>query len=175
MTDTQEEKIDVEHEQKKEIELMKFSADLEKTALTQSFILNGGALVAVAAFAGNALAKSNPTFVIEKHWLILAILSWGISLFLVTLAIFFSKCSQHHFLKSIRGKISYSDTKDCKFYCKKEIGATRGQNYRAWSDGLLLVSIVGFLLGISFASVSVLSDLSTISNVNTSTVVSQPR
>jgi len=161
LSESKKEKVCIEHEQKKEIELMKYSADLEKTALVQSFILNGGALVAVAAFAGNALAKSGSVFSIEKHWLIAAVLTWGVSLFLATLAIFLSKLSQHHFLKSIRGKITYADTESCEACCKKENGARLGQSYRFWSDLLLMISIVGFLLGITFAGVSVWHDFVT--------------
>ena len=79
-----------------ELELSKFSGELEKTFLQAAAVLNGGSATIFLSFIGSIIEKTK-----SNSWLVsAAFISWLIGLILVLIAGFVAYRAQDRFVKS---------------------------------------------------------------------------
>ncbi len=90
------------------LELIRATVAFEHAALRPTFLLNGGALIAVLTFLGHAWTRDGSWVAINKVSMIWAIISWALGVFTAGAATFFGYTSQHEFLLWFRHR-GYGD------------------------------------------------------------------
>jgi hypothetical protein len=130
-----------------ELELTRLTAQFEHAAMRPLYLLNGGALIATLTYLGHALSDDKPQ---PTPWAILTAMAlWLLGLFFAGLTAQFGYNSQLNFLKAYRRKLDQEDEAQRTF-------ASKGHYNRAKWTFFRWVSLLCFLIGSSFAIVSIL-------------------
>jgi hypothetical protein len=135
------------------LELIRATIAFEHAALKPAFVLNGGAIAIVFAFLG-AVWKQNQQ-IPEARLFVQALGFWGVGLFVSAIAWMLGYRSQFAFRKRLDRKMDAEHAEDrgdkdeanSKLAEAKQEGE-RGVRFRAWCEGLVILSLAMFLIGV---------------------------
>jgi len=135
------------------LELIRATIAFEHAALKPAFVLNGGAIAVVFAFLGTIWKQSQQ--IPEARLFVQALGFWGVGLFVSALAWMLGYRSQFAFRKALERKLDAEHATDKgnrnearSKLVEAENEANRGVRLRAWCEGLVIVSLITFLLGV---------------------------